>query len=520
MDEETTAVLVVGGSLVGLSAALFLAWHGVPTVLVERHPGSAPHPRAIGYSPRTVELYHSVGLEDALHVATSFAGAASVRRARVTSLVDPRREELPWRGGDMPATSMEYSPYTSIAVHQDELEPILRARAAELGADLRFGNELVSLTQDGNEVRARIRQRTSGKEYVVRSRYAIAADGNRSSIREQLGIGRGGRGFLRNVRSVLFRAVLDHYRDDGFGQFVIDGPPSAFLAAYGDGRWLLVFDGEAELDPREIRRRVHAAVGAEVDFELVAIGDWEVRGSIADRYTSGRVFLAGDAAHTLPPNRGGYGANTGIHDAHNLAWKLSAVLSGQAGPALLDSYDRERRPIAWLCHDQLFAREDGHDPGGPRMDIPIIDDIAMTFGYRYPSPFAPSDGSLPPARRPDQWSGQPGTRAPHLWLSDAHGRRSTLESFGRHWVLLSADETWRSAGARAKTKLGLELDYRSVPPNDSAAFNLANGLQPGGASLVRPDGFIAWRSLDLPADPSAALLTAWSQLLNRIDKAD
>jgi putative polyketide hydroxylase len=138
---------------------------------------------------------------------------------------------------------------------------------------------------------------------------------------------------------------------------------------------------------------------------------------IADRFSSGRVFLAGDAAHTLPPARGGYGANTGIEDAHNLAWKIGAVLSGASAPELLDTYDAERRPIAWLRHGQIFARPDyAQFARSADKDVRLIDDDAMELGQLYRSSAVIGAGEdLPPALPPDQWVGQPGTRAPHVW---------------------------------------------------------------------------------------------------------
>src|SRR5262249_10357888 len=146
----------------------------------------------------------------------------------------------------------------------------------------------------------------------------------------------------------------------GIGQFSIEQPGlSAFLTTYADGRWLLMFSDDVERDDETLKALIPRALGrSDLPIEIITTGRWEISALIADRFASGRVFLAGDAAHTLPPNRGGYGANTGIEDAHNLAWKLASVLSGASAPRLLDTYDAERRPIAWLRHQQIFARSD------------------------------------------------------------------------------------------------------------------------------------------------------------------
>ncbi|TWP51434.1 FAD-dependent oxidoreductase [Lentzea tibetensis] len=481
-----TDVLVVGGGLVGLSAALFLAWRGVPTVLVERYPGSSAHPRAIGYTARTVELLRAVGLEP--DIPPPLKGV-SVRRVRAESLAGQWFEELHW-SPEAPAPTVECSPCAGAGLAQDRMEPILRDKARELGADIRLSTELRSFEQDDDGVTAVVRG-SDGAEYQVRAKYLVAADGHRSPVREELGIGRGGRGHLHTARSVLFRAPLQQHLEEGVGQFVTD---VGFLTTYGDGRWVLMVDDSTPQDEETLRHVVNRAIGREdLDVEIITTGRWEVTAAIADSYRRDRIFLAGDAAHTLPPSRGGYGANTGIEDAHNLAWKLAAVLSGESGPALLDTYEPERKPVAWLCHQQIFARSDGHDPDGPVEDAPIIDDQAMGFGILYRSASVIGAGDdLPPARRPDEWAGQPGTRAPHLWLADG---RSTLDLFQRGWVLLAETAEWTGAAA--------EAGIRCERVGDRFAETF--GVTARGASLIRPDGYVAWRSNDLPADPVAEL---------------
>jgi putative polyketide hydroxylase len=264
---------------------------------------------------------------------------------------------------------------------------------------------------------------------------------------------------------------------------------------------------------------VARAIGrSDLPIELITTGRWELSALIADRFSSGRVFLAGDAAHTLPPNRGGYGANTGIDDAHNLAWKLAAVVSGESAPALLDTYDAERRPIAWLRHEQIFARADYKARiDAPVSDAAVIDDDAMELGQLYRSAAVIGAGpDLPPAQRPDQWAGQPGTRAPHLRLLADVGNLSTLDLFQRGWVLLSADERWAAAIPGTTATLGPDVTFVHVGSDaklaDPDGFQTAYGTGPDGASLIRPDGYIAWRITSLPADPTAALTTALGQV--------
>lgn len=514
-SEESAPVLIVGGSLVGLAAAVFLAWRGVPAVVVEKHAGSSAHPRAIGYTTRTLELFRAVGID-----LPKSQDTGAPRRARVRSLAGAWHEEYPWTPGGG-ATKAEYSPVTGTAVAQDRLEPILRERAVELGARIRSNTELVGFTQDSDGVTATLRER-GGREYRLRASYLVAADGARSVVRDELGIERSGQGTLSVQRSILFRAPLAEYLEHGVVQFEIEQPDlRAFLTTYSDGRWVLMLGDDLDRDEAGQRSLIRQATGIpDLPIELVTTGRWELAALIADRFRSGRVFLAGDAAHQLPPNRGGYGANTGIDDAHNLAWKLAAVVSGESAPGLLDTYDAERRPIAWLRHEQLFARADykAHlekariDRTGS--DVPVLDDVAVELGQLYRSAAVLGAGEdLPRAQRPDQWAGQPGTRAPHLRVrAGDSGQRSILDLFQRGWVLLSEDSRWASAAGRAAGELGVDLTFVHVgteaEPLEPQGFRTAYGVASDGATLIRPDGYIAWRTAGAPADPAGALTDA------------
>jgi len=258
---------------------------------------------------------------------------------------------------------------------------------------------------------------------------------------------------------------------------------------------------------------VEKALGrADVPIELITEGRWELAALIAKRFSAGRVFLAGDAAHQLPPNRGGFGANTGIDDAHNLAWKLSAVLSGESAPSLLDTYDLKRRAIAELRHEQIFARADYKAYlKTPKSQVPVLDDDAIELGQLYRSAAViGASQDLPPAKRPEEWAGQPGTRAPHLWVAVGEERRSLLDLFQQSWVLLSEDARWADAVAGAAEQLGVSVSFVQVGVAakvvDQRPFALAYGLDATGATLVRPDGYIAWRAETAPGDLEATLI--------------
>jgi putative polyketide hydroxylase len=507
-DIVRTPVLVVGGSLVGLSAAVFLAGHGVPVTLVEKHANGSAHPRAIGYTTRTLELFRAAGVE----LPATSHGHGPPRRAHVESLAGTWFDEYLWTANTA-APRYEYSPAAATAIAQDRLEPILRNRAVALGADLRPSTEMTGFTQDDDGVSVTLQPR-DGACYQMRAQYVVAADGARSLTRDSLGISRSGHGLLSVQRSILFRAPIDHYLEHGVVQFEIKQRGlTAFLTTYSDGRWVLMLSDDIDRDPDQQRAVVRQAVGIpDLAVELLTSGRWELAALIADRFRAGRVFLAGDAAHQLPPNRGGYGANTGIEDVHNLAWKLAAVLRGEAAPALLDTYNAERRPIAWLRHEQIFARADYQAYlDGPVSDVEVIDDIAMELGQLYrSSAVLGASEALPPAQRPDEWAGQPGTRAPHLALRGADGQpASTLDLFQRGWVLLSPDDRWALAAERTA------VDFVCINASDVPGpmrFDEAYGIRPDGASLVRPDGYIATRWTTMPADPAAELADALRQV--------
>ena len=540
------------------------------------------------------------------HIPQVPPGFGRPRRLKVESLAGKwTAEEVSWTPDKPdalvdwpPPAPVEYSICAGAAIPQDRLEPILRTKAIELGADVRLSTSLTSFQQDTDGVTASLRRR-DGSEYSLRANYLIAADGHSSPIRESLGIGRDGRGPLRTIRSVLFRALLEQYLESGVSQFSIEQPDlTAMLTTYRDGRWLLMFSDDTERDELTLKAMIRKAIGrSDLAIEIITTGRWELSALIADRFSSGRVFLAGDSAHTLPPARGGYGANTGIEDAHNLAWKLASVLSGVSTPELLETYDAERRPISWLRDGQIFARLDYAQFARPAdQEVPIIDDEAMELGQLYRSR-AVLGGSedLPPALRPDQWTGQPGARAPHVWVSQRGVRVSTLDLVQPDWVLLTEDACWfsaaRLAGERLKFKVECKLiggtaasstpaaarspldapiaaiadepvgkavldanlpqvsshanydsfksmslrqlqplsqgriaeealakteadlakmrfDAASSQPVDPNAFRTAFGIGPTGASLVRPDGYVAWRSIDLPAEPFRVLADA------------
>ncbi|KAJ5666811.1 hypothetical protein N7462_011220 [Penicillium macrosclerotiorum] len=520
-------VIVVGASLVGLSAALCLASHQVPTIVLEKHSGISKHPRAIGFTARTMEIYRSLGIENKDPAPEDFV----LERAHVESITgqwhsssswaDTEKSSKPWRSQETaskPSVSKrEYSASRGSAIPQDKLEPMLERLALERGADIRRQHTLLRVDQDQDGVIV-IAKDAHGKEIHIRGSYLISADGNRSSVRELLQIPRNGRGHMQYLRSVLFHAPLEQWTK-GIVQFDIEQPGlKAFLASYSDGRWALMFKDDIERDEKALRASIYQAVGkSDFPLEIITTGRWELTALVADTFQSGRIFLAGDAAHTLPPNRGGYGANTGIHDVHNLAWKLAAVLSGRSSPRLLDTYDAERRPVALLRHDQIFVRTDYKvhlDTAASRGEK--IDDDAMEFGQIYLSEgFVGVDKSLPGALKPDEWNGQPGTHIPHLWVRQNENRVPLLDiARSDSWTLFSETEEWKNVASSASAKLSMPLCFIHIgqdiiPQGD---FRQSFGVSGTGAALVRPDGHIAWRAKEIPTNVNEIFENVFSRV--------
>ncbi|KAI8628403.1 2,4-dichlorophenol 6-monooxygenase [Xylariaceae sp. FL1651] len=525
-----TSVIIIGGSIVGLSSALFLAAQRVPFVLLERHQTSSPHPRAIGWTYRTMELFRSVGLDSAIPVPKEGPRGGKPRRVTTKTLNGEWSEEIHWtkpntdeagsndagaarRGSPLSAGTGSFSPVCDAGLAQDELEPIIRNRVLEMGGDLRLGCTVVSWSQSEDSVSVTA-TKADGTEFTVDGEYLIACDGARSGVRKDLGIGGHGVGYLRTLRSILFRCPsIDHYLSRGIHQWSIKNDDiEAFLVTYSDGRWALMSYDAAQdaLDEDGQKAYIQKAIGEKLtDIQLLSQGKWDLSATVADSFSSGRVFLAGDAAHALPPSRGGWGANTGIADVHNLAWKLAAVLSRTSKPSLLETYDAERRPVALVRHDQIFARDDykafaeGSDWAKNSGPVAVIGDVAMELGqlYRSTAVLGSEDGDLPDARTPAQWAGQPGTRAPHVPLKrpgDDSGI-STLDLFGQGWVVLSEDSKWRSPEYRF-IQIGQDV-LEAERGTFAKAFGLENA---SGAALVRPDGYIAARWPSAPESPLEA----------------
>ncbi|PWI44859.1 FAD-dependent monooxygenase [Streptomyces sp. ICBB 8177] len=519
---EHVPVLIVGGSVVGASAALFLAARGITPVLVEKHPGISTRLRAKLFYPRTMEAYRAVGAADDVYAVERRHPPAD-HAALVTSLAGPELRSWP-----LPAARdvSAVSPCRSAFVKQADLEEVVRAHARAAGADLRFGHRLLGLRPYDDHVSALVRD-ADGVLRTITADYLLAADGNASAVRESLGIGRTGPGTVAHLMEFGFEADLRPALDGRRLALAFTAEPDhAFLSwdtTWRRGAVSVAYDpattGPEAFDDLRRLEIVSRALGLPPSaIALTGSRNWQMDGWVADSYRRGRVFLLGDAVHVTPPT-GGFGANTGIQDAWNLTAKLVSVLRGHAGPRLLDAYDKERHAIGRITVEQALLR--ARDRARvPIEDRPLLSEAAVTLGYRYPQGDEdPATAGLPLADEPERWRGEPGTRLPHVPLAGGRGAASTLDLVrdGRHLLLVGPDgEDWTRA-ARRLDPHGTFLDTAPLPrhpaPQARTRPTDACGIGDRGALLVRPDHVVAWRGPQAVPDALAVLGAALREAL-------
>lgn len=517
------AVLIVGAGPVGLSLANELGYRGIDYVLIDEGDGSVVFPAGENIFARTMEHLRRWGIAD------------SIRHSQVISPDFPRNIGFCTRlGGKSLAVFHGHSnregphadrnsPEGGLFCPKKGFDPALRAGAEARGGDLRYGVRLLSFEQSGSSVVAIVEECASGDQFVIRSRYLAACDGARSRVRRALGIrmvGTFGEGFNFAVHfraPELAQRVRKTFGRDVAQVHTVNDPNRAYLTTV-DGRdeWRFSMYAPEGTTP-DAEACIRMAIGEDIAFEVVRAQPWTGHRVVAERYRDRRVFLLGDAAHLRWP-KGGFGANTGIGDAVDLGWKLAAVLDGWGGPALLDSYEAERRPIAIrntneaannkalddLIVPHLKLDDEGAEGAGARerlsqdlyaFRLREFRTAGIQLGYRYrDSSICIDDGSLEPPDdhmlyRPSTF---PGARAPHAWLEFG---RSTLDLFGRGFVLLDLhgqDGTDRFKEA-AKI-LGIPLEVHRQGSDD------LRRLYEKPLVLVRPDGHVAWRGDTVPDD--------------------
>lgn len=510
-------VLIVGAGAAGLATSALLAQHGVRSLLVEKRREVFIYPKARNLSFRSLEILRALGLSDEVHKIAEGVSALVVKPTLNSAAEAPAIDiDALFAGMDTlsPEPAVQYCP-------QSRLEPILLAETRRRGSEVRYGTELSSLDLDEAGVTAVLRDQDSGQSRTVRADYLVGADGTHSPIRKSLRITTSGYGALPiYVVFVYFRApwqkFVPHLRYGDGVQVKNADVDGIFIPAEGDlGMFITTYfpdKGETadQFTPQRCREILTKAIGEPIDIDIIDVAAWQPYEQVADQFQCGRVFLVGDSAHTMPPFKAG-GANTAIQSAHNLAWKLAAVLKGTAGPELLATYHVERRPVGrFAAHQSLTGPTvELLELGDDRPHLEAEEESSMfhlLIGYRYRSAaVVTSEPSVDPdaVQLVDELRAQPGTRTPHVWLQDGV---STLDLLGPQFTVLTSDERWCAAADSAS------IAAHRIVSDEWAAVT---GLSAEGALLVRPDDFVGWRADELPDDPETALRQALSTVLCR-----
>jgi putative polyketide hydroxylase/tetracenomycin A2 monooxygenase-dioxygenase len=530
---DEVPVTIVGGGPVGLSMALALARFGVRSRVLEQKETTTDHPKARGLFPRAMEIFRQWGIEPAVRARGLPPGSDSF------AVLDGLEREL---GRTPPEPFQGQGPARKSTVAQDAVEEALVARLAAFPqAQVLWNTRARSGDIGDSGATITAEDVRTGSTSVWRSPYVIGADGGAGFAARLAGIDYEGPPQLALMLNTYFRADLSAFetmrevagmiftRHDGYA-----GAPYTFLNTNGADRWLLLERIGSQTDERprppteaETIATLRAVLRQpNLDIRIINQAVWRLTRRIASRFREGPVFLAGDAAHRFPPT-GGLGLNSGIEDVHNLAWKLAFVLQGKASGRLLDTYDRERRPIANANADMALLNgarfqkfTDAAVSGNPDKLRFWLNDMANhtnsighVLGFVYGEGALIPDGSTPPPRTPRTYSptDRPGSRFPHFWL-DPERTRFSLDLFDDDMVLVvgrSAD-AWARAAEVVSRRRNLAIRVHRLGETDPAA-GIAMGAT--GAALVRPDGVTAWRIGWPESDPQAALGAAMDAIL-------
>ena len=584
--DETVPVLIVGGGGAGLTASMLLARQGVEHLLVSARPTTSDLPKAHVLNQRSMEVLDDAGVAEAIAArstpaeqmaATAFyAGFAGPDADYGRTLV--RLES--WGAGGDDEFWRAASPWRQLNLPQIRLEPLMKARADELSPGrIRFNHELIALEQDEDGVLATIRDKESGREYTVGCEYLIGADGGRR-IASLIGVEYEGLGVVTQTATLHVSADFSRWTNDPdvllrwiyspqAGTLVVMVPMGPERWGPDSEEWVIHLNypvGTAETD-EQVEADARKALGiGDHPMTIHKVTRWSVEAVLASKFRVGRVFLLGDAAHRHPPT-GGLGLTSAIHDAQNLCWKLTAVLNGVAAPALLESYEAERRPVdAHNCQRSLENAVNHFAIGGelglvpensPERNLELLrrvwseqpedaelratvrrlmrtqsqefSELNVEYGYAYDSAAVVPDDTPAPDPIDDiriyQPSTRPGSPLPHAWIDDEDGSRRPIKDLvapGR-FLLIAGEhgEAWCEAARELAADAGIPLDAVRIGHVEGDLYDprLAwvrqRQITPDGAVLVRPDRHIGWRSLTAADDPRAALAEALGQILAR-----
>ncbi|ARR53792.1 phenol 2-monooxygenase [Rhizorhabdus wittichii DC-6] len=577
-----TDVLVVGAGPAGAISALLLSTYGIRTIMINKYGSTSPGPRAHITNQRAMEILRDLDLEEpakALAVPQEKMGHLFAR-----SLVDEEFGRI-YSWSTHPEAKARHdlaSPCAICDLPQYYFEPLVTAQCALRGSDVRLRTEYVSHVQDADGVTATLRDLLTDTDYQVRAKYLIGADGARSKVAQDIGLPFEGRmatgdsGSLNIEFTADLSALVQHRPSDMFWLLQtgsgLNGTGVGVLRMVRPWhKWVCVWgyelaNGAPQLSTEQARAIVQKLIGTDdIPVTIDGMSTWTINQQYAGRNSAGRVFCMGDAVHRHSP-MGGLGLNTSVQDAYNLAWKLAAVIKGQAGAELLASFDAERSPIAKQIVDYtastfatlppMFAalgippapteqdmdlaiarlKEPTEDAAGRRKALrKAIDETIVIFGgghgvemnQRYRSGAIVSDGSEDPGFARDerlfhQPSTRPGAHLPHAWLTSDHRRVSTLDLCGKgRFTLLTglAGSAWAKDAEEVRRELGIDLRVHVIGPGQPyedawGDFAAASEVGESGLLLVRPDMFVAWRAADAADAGSGRLLEVMRTILH------
>jgi len=576
-----TDVLIVGSGPAGGAAALSLATLGVPNIMITKYRWTANTPRAHITNQRAMEIFRDLGIEDQV-LADATPHELVGDTVFCTSIAGEEIGRIKtW--GTHPAREADYqlaSPCLICDIPQTYLEPILVKNATARGTQTRFSTEYLSHAQDDDGVTTTVRDRLTGATYDIRSKYLIGADGARSLVAEHIGLPYEGQMDIAGSMNITFKADISAKVASRPSVLYWVIQPGSNVGGIGAGlvrmirpwhEWLIVWGYDISqppptVDTEKATEIVRNLLGLpDLDVEITGTSLWGNNEMFATHLQKRRVFAAGDAIHRHPPSNG-LGSNTSVQDSYNLAWKLAAVLRGQAGAGLLETYSTERAPVARqiVTRANQSSREFGqffevlgltsaeteaemreqieerkwNTARGRAKRAALVSAMELKnyefnahgveLGQFYQSTAIVGDGTArpAPARDPElyyQASTVPGAHLPHAWVGDAANKVSTLDlaPYGAFTLFTGiAGEAWAEAAEKVGQDLNVPVTTVIIGPGRAVTdlyydWARVREIDEDGALLVRPDKFIGWRSMSLPGSPERALRDALASLLSR-----
>ena len=538
---EEVEVIISGGGSVGLSLAAELGWRGIKCMLVEKSSSLNPHPRANAVANRTMEYYRRWGIDKLITDAgippdhpADYYWISSLHGKELHRISLPpfkKIREIKDTGGYV-KEEHSWSPYLKTITGQNEVEEVILNYISTLSSvEMKFDTSLDSFVQNKEDVRGLIRNIKTNTVTEVKAKYLVACDGGKSMVRENLNINLSGRADMAKFVSIYFRAP-DFMKCHKFGTaniyFPLHKDYAGFLLNWDGGTTftyhLMLQDRQLwnEVDPQT---SIEAVLGKSTNIEIISVQPWIAHALVADKYHNNRVILAGDAAHLFTPT-GGFGMNTGVSDAIDIAWKIQAMLEGWGGKYLIDSYFKERHAIgirntkeAADCFDQLYSvmqygdilDEDSNEAITLREELSsnlkeqdkLIASSGTLLGYRYNnSPIIIPDGTDETLDSPRKYipTARPGHRAPHIWLEEGV---SIYDKFDKNFTLLLFNKDKNEADIFLQQAKKVNFPVKVLHIGDEDAFKLYNAQ----LVLVRPDLMIAWRSNNYPNDIASIIDT-------------